>query len=155
MSFVTPFMLGPFAVDPEGRIAPRDPDAMPAFFFRWRGRVIRARLRQAGAEQGHLLLRSVLGRVPSTAAMPDIRGQSFAALRWLPRAVPPTWSLHLLPDHRVLLDVGGDIALPITASGLLRELTGFVLELSPYLDLLEELGMAPSGGGAEPGMANT
>ena len=52
MPFDAPFMLGPFAVDAEGRIAPRDPDAMPAFFFRWRGRVVRARLRQAGPEQG-------------------------------------------------------------------------------------------------------
>ena len=37
-----PFMLGPFAVDAVGRLAPRGPTALPGFFFHWRGRLIRA-----------------------------------------------------------------------------------------------------------------
>lgn len=144
MPFDAPFMLGPFAVDAEGRLAPRDPDAMPDFMFRWRGRLVRARLCHATARHGRLILRTVLGRVPSTAdtAAPDARMQSFTALRWLPRSLPACWQLGLLPDHSVLLRAEAEIPLPITASALLGELTGFALSLAPYLDLLESLGVS-------------
>lgn len=156
MRFDTPFLLGPFTVDAEGRLAPRDPQALPAFLFRWRGRVIRARLRPGPPEQGRLLLHSVLGRVPSTGHRTDPapRTQSFVALHWLPGRLPPQWCLGLLPDHRVLLEAGTDVTLPITASGLLTELTGFLLTLSPYLDVLEELGIGPFGV-ADSGMVKT
>ena len=41
MPFDAPFNLGPFAVDAMGRLAPSGPAALPGFFFRWRGRLIR------------------------------------------------------------------------------------------------------------------
>ena len=69
MPFDVPSFLGPFSVDEHGRLAPRDPNALPAFLFRWRGRVIRARMRGAEPELGRLQLRSVLGRVPSSAGI--------------------------------------------------------------------------------------
>jgi len=154
MPFDVPSMLGPFSVDEQGRLAPRDPNALPAFLFRWRGRVIRARMRGAEPQLGRLLLRSVLGRVPSSAGDdPATRPASFAVLHWLPRELPPGWRLSLLPDHRILLDAGADIALPITASGLVVELAGFLLTLAPYLDLLEGVGAFDSASAA--GMANT
>lgn len=155
MPFDAPFMLGPFSVDAAGRLAPSSPTAIPAFLFRWRGRVVRARLGQPEADRGRLMLRCVLGRVLSTADAADgLRAQSFAALRWLSRELPPLWEIGLLPDHRVLLEVQAEIAVPITATGLIAELAGFVLSLAPYLELLEELGVAPLGASA-PGMANT
>lgn len=154
MPFHAPFMLGPFSVDAEGRVAPRDPEALPAFVFRWRGRLVRARLRQSVPEHGRLVLRTLLGRVPSSADATGSapREPSFAALHVMRRNVPPSWQLVLLPDHRVLLEVGSEIALPITGTGLLAELTRFLLALAPYLDLLESVGM---GGLAEVGMAKT
>ena len=45
MFFAAPFKIGPFSVDPEGRLSPCDPAAAPAFLFRWHDRVVRARLR--------------------------------------------------------------------------------------------------------------
>lgn len=154
MPFDAPFMLGPFSVDAEGRLAPRDPAALPAFVVRWRGRLIRARLGQSVPQHGRLVLLTVLARVPSTADAtgPGSRGSSFAAMHLLRRSIPRSWRLTLLPDHRVLLEAGAEIALPITASGLLGELTCFLLALAPYLDLLESLGMAAP---AEAGMVKT
>ncbi len=163
MPFDAPFMLGPFSVDAAGRLAPRDAEALPAFMFRWRQRVVRARLTQAVPDTGRLVLGAVLSRVPSTADTSDVsqRVQSFTALHWLPRQLPACWRLLLTPDHRILLEAQTDIALQITATGLLVELSCFLLALAPYLDLLEALGMAPpatvfSGGdSSEDGMANT
>jgi hypothetical protein len=155
MPFDAPFMLGPFSVDAAGRLAPGSPTAMPAFLFRWRGRVVRARLGAAGPGRGRLMLRCIPGRVPSTArVVKGVREQGFAALHWLRADLPPRWALGLLPDHRVLLEAQADIAVPITAIGLVAELVGFVLALAPYLELLEELGVAPTGA-SEAGTANT
>ncbi len=47
MSFDAPFKLGPFSMDSEGRLSPRNPATPPVFLFRWHDRVVRARLDQA------------------------------------------------------------------------------------------------------------
>jgi hypothetical protein len=155
MPFDAPFMLGPFAVDAMGRLAPRAPDALPGFLFRWRSRLIHAKFDQADSLHGRLVLHATLGRVPSTASPQDagLRSQSFQLLHFLPRALPGPWRVLLLPDHRVQLEADSQVPLPITASDLLVELTRFLLELAPYLDLLDEAGIA--GGAVAPGMANT
>ena len=154
MPFDAPFMLGPFAVDAMGRLAPRAPDAMPGFFYRWRGRVIRAKFDQSDPQNGRLILQATLGRVPSTASPqePGARSQSFQLLRFLPRTLPDSWQVLLLPDHRIRLEADTRVALPITAADLLTQITEFSLELTPYLDLLEEAGIA---GGGEVGTLNT
>jgi hypothetical protein len=145
MPFDAPFKLGPFMVDPEGRLSPGEPGGAPAFLFRWRDRVVRARLLQANSAAGQLALQSTLGRVRSTANTPDetLRPRSFAVLGWLPRSVPPEWRVRLLADHRVWLEIETPIALPITAAALITEITRFLLMLSPYLDLLDEVGLTP------------
>lgn len=155
MPFDAPFMLGPFAVDAIGRLAPSDPTSLPAFLFRWRGRTVRARFAQAGPQRGQLLLRVTLGRTPSTASPhdSDLRSHSFALLRHLPRALPDDWCISLLPDHGVRLEVETQLALPITATDLLVELACFLLLLAPYLDLLDEAGIA--GAALETGKAKT
>jgi hypothetical protein len=98
---------------------------------------------QTQPSDGRLRLQAILGRVPSTASgdRTGARPQSFASLRAVQRGLPRAWSVRLLPDHRALLEVEAGIALPITAIGLVTELTRFLLTLSPYLDLLEEGGV--------------
>ena len=154
MPFDAPFILGPFAVDARGRLSPRGPAALPGFLFRWRGRVIRARFVQDDAGQGRLTLTAALGRVPSTAGAgdPQTRPTSFQLLHLLPRVLPGRWRMVLLPDHRVRLEAEADI-LPVTATELLVELTRFLLEVAPYLDVLDEAGIAGTEG--EVGSANT
>jgi hypothetical protein len=157
MPFDAPFMLGPFAVDAMGRLAPRGPNALPGFFFRWRGRMIRARFEQSSPAHGQLVLQATLGRVPSTANPrdPGLRTQSFQLLHLLPRVLPGPWRVVLLPDHRVQLEANSQVVLPITATDLLVELTRFLLELAPYLDVLDEAGIAGTGAGADSGNVNT
>ena len=143
MPFDAPFKLGPFTVDAAGRLSPWNPDAAPAFLFRWRDREVRARLRQADVTDGRLLLQTTIGRVASTAGTQDatLRPRSFALLRWLAKAVPPGWRVRLLADHRVWLETEARIGLPITAAALMTEIACFLLELAPYLDLLDETGV--------------
>ncbi len=151
MPFDAPFKLGPFTVDSGGRLSPGEPDKIPAFLFRWRDHLVRARLAQASPADGRLALQSTLGRVPSTASASDdtLRPRSFSVLRWLPRIVPPGWRVLLLADHRVWLETETCIALPITAAALITEIAQFLLALDPYLDLLDEEGLTALGNGAD------
>jgi hypothetical protein len=153
MPFDAPFRLGPFMVDSAGRLSPGDPEAAPAFLFRWRGRAVRARLAEASAGNGRLRLQTTVGRVPSTASTPDqtLRPRGFALLRWLGKSVPAAWRVQLLADHRVWLETETRIALPITAATLITEITSFLLELAPYLDLLDETGVAGQATGVPAG----
>jgi hypothetical protein len=148
MFFGVPFRLGPFTVDPEGRLFPSDPAAAPAFLFRWHDRVVRARLDQSDADHKSwkLALQTTLARVSSTANVSDetLRPRSFALLRWLERTVPTSWRLSLLADHRVWLELDTPIELPITAVGLITEITRFTLDLTPYLTLMDEIGLTLS-----------
>src|SRR5580704_15017591 len=68
MPFKGSFLLGPFSVDAEGRLSPARQDISPGFSVRWRGRVVHALLVQADAPDGHLVIHSRLGRIPSTAS---------------------------------------------------------------------------------------
>jgi hypothetical protein len=151
MPFGAPFKLGPFMVDSGGRLSPSEPEKIPAFLFRWRNRLVRARLAEASPTDGRLALQSTLGRVPSSAGISDEtrRPRSFAALHWLPRSVPPGWRVTLLADHRVWLETETRIALPITAAALITEITRFLLVLAPFVDLLDEEGLAVPGAGVD------
>ncbi len=144
MRFDAPFMLGPFQVDAEGRLSPREPGASPGFMFRWRQRAVRARIDQMDAATGQLTLQVTLARVPSTAAGgadQTLRPRAFSLLHWLQRQIPSAWRLSLLADHRVWLETCARISLPVTAAGLLGDVTLFALELTPYLDLMDEVGL--------------
>ena len=159
MPLDVPFALGPFTVDAIGRLAPLRPDASPGFLFRWRDRIVRARMMQPGAAaEGRLLLQVPLGRIPSSAKRTDAasRPDSFALLRLMAQTFPPAWRLLLLPDHRVRLETDASLALPITAVGLLVETTQFLLALAPFLDMFDETGMAvPERVSAAAGIAKT
>ena len=157
MPFDAPFEMGPFAVDQEGRLTPRGPNAAPVFVLRWRDRIVRARLDQRTPVIGTLLLSVTLGRVPSTACGPQaaMRPGSFALLHMLPQALPTEWRVLLLPDHRVRLEAEARIELPITAVGLVAELTRFLLALGPYLDVFDEAGIAAPPVEPAAGTANT
>jgi hypothetical protein len=147
MPFDAPFKLGPFSVDSEGRLSPRETEAAPAFLFRWHDRVVRARLDQADVETGRLILEVTLARVCSSASTPDetLRPRSFMLLHWLERAVPSDWRVVLLADHRVWLEAEPRVELPITAAGLITEITRFALDLAPYLETsVDETGLFPN-----------
>jgi hypothetical protein len=150
MPFDVPFDLGPFTVDPSGRISPRKDNAADGFVFRWRGCTVHARLEERAPAHSCLSLEAALGRVPSTANSLDTdqRPRSFAAIRVVPRNLPPHWRLRVLADHRLRLEAEREIGLPITIHALVTDLTCFLLDLGPLLDLLEEAGvptaLAPS-----------
>jgi len=143
MQFNAPFKLGPFTVDATGQIAPTEPLPAPAFVFRQSGRLVHAVLDRADSGGGRLALQLILARVHSTAGSPDetVRPRSFALIHWLMKALPAGWRLGLLADHRVSLEADRCIGLPITAAALLTEITCFVLELAPYLELLDSSGL--------------
>ena len=143
MPMSKPMTLGPFVVDEEGRLQPREGAALPAVNFVWRGRAIRAEITHGAPADGHLKLQANLGRVPSTARgqTAEERPQSFAALRTMKRNLSSTWQIRLSPSHSTLLEAETGIALPITAVNLVTELTCFLLNLAPYLDLLDEGGL--------------
>lgn len=143
------FTLGPFAVDRDGALAPRDVDLSPGFVFTWRDRTVHARLSGAPAgtpdtRDGALALELTLGRVPSSALVETAsqRARSLALLRSLPPLLPAGWRMRLLADHRIHLRSDTPLTLPVTATALITQLTRFLLALSPYLDLLDEGGVA-------------
>lgn len=138
MPLHSPFTLGPFTVDPDGRLTHAPEITPPAFSFRWRGRLLRA-VMQAG---GTMTLRTVLGRVPSTASVRTAsRQQSFVLMRALGAMSSDDWRVSLLPDHQAVLEANVTLSGPVTVTGLLTAITGFLLSLAPYLDLFDESGM--------------
>jgi len=146
--------LGPFRVDAAGGLEPIQSDSEPGFTCRWRGRALYARLMPGDQSDWRLRLRAPLGRVPSSARAPDAarRPSGFTLLRGLPAILPDGWRIGLAADHRVLLEAERRAPLPITATGLIAEITMFLLALAPYLDVLEEAGLAtPSDTGADNG----
>lgn len=138
MPFDSPFPFGPFLIEADGRLTPASEEVRPSFAFRWRGRVMRADM----IASGRVVLRVVVGRVPSTASdRVTARRQSFTLLRALSMNVPEGWRMSLLPDHRAVLEAGVDLPDPLTAASLLTAITAFLLRLGPYLDLVDESGM--------------
>ena len=142
MPFKESFVLGPFCVDAGGRLSPAHEHVSPGFSVRWRGRLVHARLDQGIGRDGRLHLRSSLGRIPSTASDPVTRAGCFTMLRSLLCALPEAWGARLLPDHQPQLEVEFTVALPITVTNLVVELTLFLLLLSPYLDLMDRAGVS-------------
>jgi len=128
-------VMGPFEVDPTGALFPRDGDAPPCFGFAWRNREVGARL------IGDVLrLTARVGRVPSSAANVP-RVPAFEALRGMRNALPEDWKVSVEASHAVRIEIETRLAGKLTAAGLMTALTRQMLELGPYLDLLEEAGV--------------
>ena len=147
MSSTETFTLGPFLVEAGGRLRPARSDQPPGFRVRWRGRVVHAVVTSDGSDgtgNGRLRIETILGRVPSTSPEPSSRLASLRTLRDLAEALPDTWTIRLLPDYQPRLDVETAIELPITVTNLVTELTTFLLDLSPYLDLMDQAGLQPA-----------
>jgi hypothetical protein len=140
MPFRESFSLGPFSVDSEGRLSPADADVTPGFSVRWRSRVVHACLVRTDAQYGHMSIRSHLGRIPSTASDPAKRAACLAMVRTLSSSLPEAWAVRLFPDHQPRLEVQTTVALPITITNLVTELSLFLLRLSHYLDLMDSAG---------------
>jgi len=128
-------VLGPFVLDEAGTITLHASAAN--YGFRFRDRVVHACLRESG-----LQLEVELGRVPSTAQGGESRGHLLATVASLPSMLPPDWHLVLRPDHRVDVATVLPVQWPLSAVDLVTAQTGFLLALGPYLDVLEEVGVA-------------
>jgi hypothetical protein len=145
MPLDAPFRLGPFIVDVHGRLQPSDPATFPSFHIAWRGCPIHARLAAEGAAPGsaHLAMSAVIGRVPSTAGGDAARNQerrrvTFSALQSLGSGKPNLARLRLMPDHRFAMETQRELPMPVSAGDLVTQITCFLLDLGPYLDLLAE-----------------
>ena len=142
MTLDTPFRLGPFIIDADGRLTPSGPDLFPSFRIAWRGHVVLARMTAVGPDGGTLGLQAILGRIPSTGRGEGTgiqpRQAAFAALRALPSMMPTGWKVGLRPDHRIVTEAQINLPLPTSAENLVTELTLYLLRLAPYFDLLDE-----------------
>jgi len=135
--------LGPFKIDRAGMLSPATPESFPRFGVRWRGRVLHTGMRQCHDHARGILELSIrIGRVPSSTGLgAEQRRAALALAPLLPSLLPDGWALQLLPDHALLLQTSLAIALPVSAQGLVTELTSFLLQLTPYLDELDAVGL--------------
>ena len=136
--------LGPFKVDRCGLLSPARADQMPGFAVRWRNRLIQAHISGDAEALGVLHMTTRAGRVPSTAALaPSTTGRDAALdlVRDLPNAFPANWRVRLTPDHSILMEARLAVALPVSAVGLVVQMSSYLLHLAPYLDVLDEGGM--------------
>ena len=70
--------------------------------------------------------------------------------------VPSGWEISLAADHSVRLSLDAALELPTTASVLVTTVTSLFLELAPYLDVLDDGGIAalPRSASEATGTAN-
>lgn len=129
--------LGPFAVTPDGALAPREPHPAPCLHFAWRGRACEARIAHEGVRMA-----VEAGRIPSTADPGADRRRAFAALADLPGNLPPGLQARLLPDHRIRVEATAPVTVPANPVALVSALVRFALEIDPWLDRLEADGVA-------------
>lgn len=145
--------LGPFLVAKDGTLCPRANGIRPVLRFAWRGRGCVAEVTPQG-----LRLTALVGRIPSTI---ERRGNRIAVMQAVSamRGGPSRGlSVHLLPDHRLLLrrqacaasdgappdsappDSAPPEASPLVATSLVTEMVRFVFALDPFLDQLDAAG---------------
>ena len=141
MAFTEPHRLGPFFVDAEGRLSPAEQGTTPGFSVQWHGRVIHARLVWGDTPQGSLSIKCDLGRIPSTANDPAARAESLAFVRGLITRLPDEWQPRLMSDHQLHVALLTQVLLPIMVTELVTELAAFMLDLTPYLDMIDDAGL--------------
>jgi hypothetical protein len=152
MPLDAPFRLGPFVVDTQGRLEPSEPGRFPSFHLGWRGCTVHARL-DASGDRASLVLSAIIGRVPSSAGADAAvnrarRAASLRALHTLVSATGEDTQLRLLADHRITFAARRPVAMPASAGDLLTQITCFLLDLGPYLDLLMEADVPVESAGA-------
>jgi hypothetical protein len=130
------FSLGSFTVDEGGRLELQAPEMQSRLDFSWRGRPVAAQV-----HQDHLRLTMLMGRIPSSAVASARRPKAFALMNALPRLLPRGWSPALLADHQLRLAAEMPFSQPGTVTDLLVPMVRFLLELAPFLDLMEEEGI--------------
>lgn len=157
MPLDTPFTLGPFSVDADGRLSPTSEGRFPAFNLRWRGQTMDVAMSRDAAEHaGQLVFSLRAGRIGSTAdAAPSVsqrqRDRAFRILRALDPLLPAGWRLTLGADHTIRLVANRPAAMPTSAVGLLTEVTLALLAAQPYLDVLAAEGIVPGSAKTCPG----
>ncbi len=131
-----PIPLGPFVIEPEGRLQLRGVEAKPAFWFLWQGHRVDAKLGPGG-----VTLNMLIGRIPSTIRQPEVREPAFALLRALPATLPEGWTMRLTPEHTIRVQAFDTVALPATIAGLVEPLVRFLLRVSPYMEVIQKGGL--------------
>jgi hypothetical protein len=152
MPFGAPYRLGPFLVGRDGGVMP-PADRAANFSVRWHGCTMQAELRAAEVDAVGvggavaLSMRAEIGRVPSTAsAGAGPREAVLEMLRVMDGLAPAGFALGLSADHRLMFMAERRLDLPVTARVLVSELSGFLLQAAPYLDLATESGApVPTG----------
>jgi len=130
----TPFPLGPFLVEADGKLSFRAPQNRAVFSYLWRGRRFNAVL-----ASGEISLAAAIGRVPSSADGRASRRLAVLNLvRALPRVMPPGLAVRLLPDHRVDILLHRALDWPANTGALITPLVQFSLAVAPYFDLFDE-----------------
>ncbi|WP_270933744.1 hypothetical protein [Falsiroseomonas oryzae] len=127
---------GPFLITAEGELHPQ---RVPALRFAWRGRNCEARL-----ADGTVRLSAGGGAVPYTAERQQDRAAALAEVGRLRADLASGWRLRVMPDLRLWLEADAPCPDPVTATGLVAAMVGFVLALDPYLDRLEAAGVPAS-----------
>ena len=150
MPFGAPYRLGPFQVDRDGGLMP-PADRAANFLVRWQGCTLQAELRAAEVDEVGvggavaLSMRAAVGRVPSTASAGAAPREAVLELLQAMRGTAPSgFAVGLSADHRLMLMAERRLDLPVTARVLVAEVSGFLLQAAPYLDLAAESG-APAG----------
>jgi len=129
-----PFRLGSFLVRGDGGLHPQ---GSPALRFAWRGRPCEARV-----APGRVALSVAAGAVPYTAQQPAHRQAVLAEILQLPAALPDGWRLCVLTNHRLRLETERLLPEPASAAALVSAMVRFALDLDPYLDRLETVGVS-------------
>lgn len=154
MQFDASYRLGPFKVDADGGLMP-PVDRLARFRVNWRGCAVSAGMRaerdESAEEVVNLELSAIIGRVPSSASGgPPQRENALELLRRMAGTARGGLTVGLSADHRLVLQAERRLEVPVTARRLVAEVTDFVLEVAPYLDLAGE-----SGAVVPVGMVNT
>lgn len=132
-----PMPLGPFLIGQDGKLDLRSVSRSSNFSFLWRGRRFQVRL-----SAPRLYLAAVIGRIPSSAVSRDDRVAALRLIGPLRQALPRNWTLRLLPDHRIQLELDRDLAWPSTIGQLMAPVIAGLLQAAPFLDFADEAGLA-------------
>lgn len=137
-----PLILGPFLVESDGTLRPRERERPVRFTFRWRAHPFTAQL-----EGESLTLEAQAGRLPNSVGGESAQRRAFfERFPTLRHLVPAPWSAALTPAHTVTFNARLALAPPARISALLTLLGGEVLRLAPYFELFADSGLAPPAG---------
>jgi hypothetical protein len=133
------FQLGDFEIDDSGRLRPRPDGAPISFGFTYRGIDFMAKVDTGSAPL--VSLDAELGKLPYRAkigARRELTRKIVRASQALPRG-----GIDLSDEHDMHLTAQIEPSAPLTPKSVLLALAAILLDFKPYLDLLQEVMLAP------------